>query len=145
MTHRDARQVVFGCFDGLASALGVIVATASTGNAHSVVIAATALAVGAAVSMGAGQWLSDDAKSTRKALVMALATLGGSILPAVPFFALAGPLAWLCCGAVTVGLGAVIAEVRPGKVVPSYALTFSVLIVASGLAVATSLAAGAVA
>jgi hypothetical protein len=141
----DSVQVTFGMFDGTCSALGVIVATAATGNAKAVVVAAVALAVGAAVSMGAGEWLSDTQADRRKAVVMALATLAGSILPAVPFFALRGTLAWLCCGAVTLGLGAVIAEVRPGGALRSYMLTFTVLILASGLAVATSLAAGSVA
>jgi VIT1/CCC1 family predicted Fe2+/Mn2+ transporter len=141
----DGSTVVFGLFDGTTSALGVIVATAATGNAKAVIVASVALAVGAAVSMAAGQWLSDTKRSLRRALVMGLATLLGSILPAVPFFAVSGFLAWVCCGVVTVALASLIAEVRPGAPLPSYAITFTVLTVAAGLAIAASLAAGAVA
>src|ERR1700727_655755 len=127
MTRDDSVEVVFGGFDGLCSALGVIVAVASQGNLRAVAVGSVALAVGSAASMGAGQWLSDRQGNLRKACLMAGATLAGSILPAIPFFALTGPLAWLCCGAVTLGLGAVIAEVRPGGALRSYTLTFTVL------------------
>ncbi len=144
MRPDDRKQGIFGVFDGLASALGVIVATAATGNAHTVVVAAVALAVGAAVSMAAGEWLSDASGSGHRAAVMGSATLAGSILPAVPFFAMTGAPAFLACGVVTILLAALIAQARPGGALRSYSVTFAVLGVAASLAVATSLAAGAV-
>jgi len=35
--------------------------------------------------MGAGQYLSDNQRNVRKAIVMAVTTLIGSVLPALPF------------------------------------------------------------
>jgi VIT1/CCC1 family predicted Fe2+/Mn2+ transporter len=145
LTRDEISESIFGGFDGLTSALGVIVALAATGSLKTVVEASVALAVGAAASMGAGEWLSDKAASRRRAIVMGLATLCGSIAPAVPFYALTGALAWLCCAAVTLACGAWIAEVRPGGVLVSYAQTFGVLVVAASLAVGASLVAGALA
>jgi len=143
VTRDDARQAIFGSFDGLASAIGMVAAVAITGQIHTLVLAAVALAVGAAVSMAAGEWLSDPDASLHRAGVMGLATLIGSALPALPFIVLANTTAVLGCALVTVGCGALIAELRPGARGRSYGLTFGVLGVASVAAVGASLVAGA--
>ena len=39
----------------------------------------------ATIGVGAGEYLSDTSRSLRRALVMAAATLAGSIVPAIPF------------------------------------------------------------
>lgn len=143
MTRDDARQAVFGSFDGLSSAIGMIAALALRGETHTLLVAAVALAVAAAVSMAAGQWLSDPESSVRRATVMGVATLAGSALPAAPFAVVSGVPADVACLLVTVGCAAAIAELRPGARPQSYALTFGVLVVACGLAVGASLLAGA--
>ena len=142
MRADDLRQAVFGAFDGLASAIGMIAAVALTGHDSTLIVAAVALAVGSAVSMAAGEWLSDADASTRRALVMGAATLAGSILPAMPFALGNGAAAVGGCGALTVAAGCAIAEVRPGARWRSYRLTFGVLAVACGAAIAASALAG---
>lgn len=141
MTRDDTAQAVFGAFDGTCSAVGMI-ASLAISNAASLLTAAIALAVGAAVSMGFGEWLSDPQSRVHRALVMGGATLAGSIVPAAPYVALTGLRAAVACAAVTVGCGAVIAELRPGARTPSYAKTFGVMVVACGAAVAASRLAG---
>ena len=46
---------------------------------------ADGVAVAATIGVGAGEYLSDTSRSLRRALVMAAATLAGSIVPAIPF------------------------------------------------------------
>jgi len=49
-------------------------------------LGAIGIAVAATIGMGAGQYPSDRDRNLRKALVMAVATLVGSVLPAIPLF-----------------------------------------------------------
>ena len=143
MTPDDREQLIFGLFDGVTSALGMVLALAATGNVRGLVVAAVALAVGAAVSMGAGEWLSDTSSSLHRAAVMASATLAGSVAPALPFLIFAGVPAFVVCAALTVLTVVVIAEARPGAPLPSYTKTAGVLLVATTLGVGASLLAGA--
>lgn len=142
MSTDDAKQAIFGSFDGLASAIGMIASVALTGAYRTLLVAAVALAVGAAVSMAAGEWLSDPDASKHRALVMGGATLAGSILPALPFAFGHDTLAVGACVGLTVLAGAGIAEARPGGRVESYLKTFGVLAAACGAAVAAGLIAG---
>lgn len=135
-------QAIFGSFDGLTSALGLIIASAITAGQGAVLVAAIALAVGSGVGMGAGEWLSDESASLPKAFAMALATIIGVLLPALPWIFVHGDLAFVLCGLITIGMGAAIAELRPGSRLWSYEVTFGVLIIASGLAIGASLFAG---
>src|SRR3974390_2371167 len=83
----DAREAIFGSFDGMTSTLGVVAGLLATkANASHVVAGAIGIAVASTIGMGAGQYLSDGQRNLRKALVMALATLICSILAAVSFF-----------------------------------------------------------
>lgn len=143
MTAADREQAIFGGGDGLSSAIGLIAALAISGAA-TLLTAAIALAVGAAVSMGLNEWLADPQSRVHRAAVMGAATLAGSIAPAVPYVALGGLGAAVACAAVTVGCGSVIAELRPGARAPSYCKTFGVLVVACGAAVLASRLAGGV-
>lgn len=79
-----ARPAVFGAFDGTASYLGVIVYLATS---HPSLIFPTALvgAIGSAISMGGGEWLSDSENGLGASGVMAAATFAGALLPALPF------------------------------------------------------------
>lgn len=142
MSRDDVKQAVFGGFDGLASAIGMIAAVALTGAYSTLLVAAVALAAGAAVSMAAGEWLSDADGSVHRALVMGGATLIGSVSPAIPFAFGHGIFAAAGCALVTVALGGAIAEIRPGGRGRSWALTFGVLAAACGAAVAASFLAG---
>ena len=141
MTADDRAQVVFGSFDGLVSALGMVLALALT-HSPALVTAAVALAVASAASMGAGEWLADTGGSLRRASVMAAATLAGSITPALPFIVGGGPAAFVACGLLTGAWVVVIAEVRPGAPLPSYAKTAGVLVAATALGLGASILAG---
>lgn len=83
----DLKQAVFGGFDGCTSALGVVtgLVVAGTHSGSHILAAALGLAIAATVGMGAGEYLSDVTRNLRRAAVMAVATLTGSLLPALPF------------------------------------------------------------
>jgi hypothetical protein len=149
MTRADAQEAIFGTFDGATSAVGVVGASVIAGvPASSLIVAAVGLAVASMVGMGAGQWLSDTtpAGRIRRAVVMAAATLVGSLLPVVPFIVGGGRTANSAAAAIiTLGVGGVIAELRPGPRVRTYAVTFLILLLASALAVGAGAIAGAAA
>ena len=70
----------------MTSTLGVVAGLLATNaTAPKILAAAIGIAVAATVGMGAGQYLSDGERNMRKAGVMAVATLIGSVLPAMPF------------------------------------------------------------
>lgn len=83
-----ARPAVFGGFDGLTAVLGVLL----TLSGHGSLAFWAALSLGAAecVGMTAGEWLSDSDHGFIAALVIGVATMAGSVLPAVPYLFLAG-------------------------------------------------------
>jgi hypothetical protein len=143
LNSEDKVEAIFGLYDGLCSALGVILAIAINGSGD-LIVAAVALAVGSAVSMACGEFLSDSGGSRRKAAAMGLATLLGSISPAIPFIFTSGTIAFILCGFLSTGLCILIAKFRPGNWTKSLAVTFGVTITATALAVATSILAGAV-
>lgn len=83
MHKEETTEAIFGGFDGLTSVLGVIVVMASHKGLMPAVVG---LAVASAVGMGAGQYLSDPSRRLHLALVMSVATLVGTLLPAIPLF-----------------------------------------------------------
>src|SRR5271166_4449225 len=84
--NTDIREAIFGSFDGMTSTLGVVAGLLAThAPAPKILAAAIGIAVAATVGMGAGQYLSDGNRNMHKAIVMAVATLIGSVLPAIPF------------------------------------------------------------
>lgn len=135
---------VFGSFDGACSTVGVLAGLIVVGSpSHAVLVACAGLAVASAASMCAGDYLAG--KSIRLSVVMGLATLVGSLVPAVPVIAFPGLLGVLLAVLLVALLGAAIAEVRSrtgtGRL-HGYLSTFTVLIAASVLAVAVSLLLG---
>jgi VIT1/CCC1 family predicted Fe2+/Mn2+ transporter len=134
MTVDDAREAIFGSFDGITSALGVITGliVAGTHSGARILAASLGLAVAATVGMGAGQYLSDEKRSVRLALVMGAATFAGSVLPALPFVAGYGTVQLAASGAVIIVGGLLIGRIR------GYRLTFAVLTVVCALTVALS-------
>jgi VIT1/CCC1 family predicted Fe2+/Mn2+ transporter len=131
----DAREAIFGSFDGMTSTLGVVAGLLATrSTAPHIVAGAIGIAVAATVGMGAGQYLSDDQRNVRKALVMAVATLIGSVLPALPFVFGTSFACVMASGAITLLAAAVIGHYR------GYVVTYSILMVVAVLTVGLSIA-----
>jgi VIT1/CCC1 family predicted Fe2+/Mn2+ transporter len=82
--------------------------------------------------MGAGEYLSDVTRNLRRAGVMAVATLTGSLTPALPFAFGYGSVQVVACGVIVCGSGVMIGHFR------GYRLTFTVLAIVCGLTVALS-------
>lgn len=140
----DKSAAILGSFDGATSLVGFLAgALAVHANAQAIMVEASALAVAAAVSMASGYWLSG--KPVGSSLIMGLATLLGSLVPAVPVIFLPGFPGVLFAAFLFVVLAAVIAEVRTGEDVSrlrSYVSTFCVVLVAGSLAAGVSLGLG---
>jgi len=134
VTADDLKEAIFGSFDGMTSALGVItgLVVAGTHTGPRILAAALGLAVAATVGMGAGQYLSDTKRSVRLACVMGAATFAGSVAPALPFIAGYGTAQLLCALAILLAGGCLIGHFR------GYRLTFVVLAVVTVLTVALS-------
>lgn len=132
MTREDLQQAIFGSFDGLTSALGVITGliVAGTPTGSRILAGALGLAVAATVGMGAGEYLSDENRNLRLALVMAAATLVGSILPALPFALGYGTAQLIASGTLTIAAALTIGHYR------GYRLTLSILTVVAVVTVA---------
>ncbi len=131
----DTTEAIFGSFDGMTSTLGVVAGLLATKtSATHVVAAAIGIAVAATVGMGAGQYLSDGQRNLRKALVMAFATLVGSVLPAIPFLFGTTKACILASIGITLLASAVIGHYR------GYLVTYSILVVVSALTIGLSLA-----
>ncbi len=144
--EQDHRQIeIFGLGDGLCSATGVVLGLEIAGQAKGLVIAAVALAVGAGTSMAASQYLSEPDTHFHHALIMGVATLVGSVAPAVPFFVFSGSSGYVVCGLLTAVLLGCIAHLRPGPFWPSLWRTAAVLGLATGFSVGASLLAAQVA
>jgi VIT1/CCC1 family predicted Fe2+/Mn2+ transporter len=129
------REAIFGSFDGMTSTLGVVAGLLATGAAAPKIVAgAIGIAVAATVGMGAGQYLSDDSRNLRLAIVMAVATLVGSVLPALPFAFGDSTACVLASIAITLAAGGVIGHYR------GYLVTYSILVVVSVVTVGLSVA-----
>jgi len=142
--EEGTRQAIFGSFDGLTSALGVIAAAYLTGNTHVLVATACGLAIASAVSMGGGEFLSETSQRSgelNRAGIMAAATFIGSFLPAIPFLFFARPFALMIACVLVLAAATVIAQFRvPTQgVVRAYLQTFGILMVAAGLSIGATL------
>jgi VIT1/CCC1 family predicted Fe2+/Mn2+ transporter len=131
----DLKEAIFGSFDGMTSTLGVVAGLLATkAGSHHIVAGAIGIAVAATIGMGAGQYLSDGQRNLRKAVVMALATLVGSILPAIPFFFGTSLACVLASIGITLLAAAVIGHYR------GYLVTYAILLIVSVLTVGLSVA-----
>jgi len=137
--NENRKAEIFGLFDGSTSAIGVVGAAIISHNYAGLATLLVGLAVAAAASMGAGEWLQDPLSSFRNAFVMGGATLCGSLIPLIPFLFNISHLAQVIF---TVGLmiltGIFVSWLRPGKWKASLIQTFTVLIIAASLAVLAS-------
>ena len=107
---------------------------ATRSSAPHIVAGAIGIAVAATIGMGAGQYLSDDQRNLRKAVIMATATLIGSVLPALPFVFGSSTACVVASLAITVLPAAVIGHYR------GYLVTYTILFVVSVLTVGLSIA-----
>lgn len=136
-THRsDISSAIFGLFDGTVSVLGVILGLA-VASPHVVVSAAVGLAVASSVGMGAGQYLGDRSRRIHLALVMAGATVVGTLAPLLPFAFARGSAAIL--GALAVGC---VAAALIGRARRRMLETFVVFVVAMGATIGASVLLG---
>jgi VIT1/CCC1 family predicted Fe2+/Mn2+ transporter len=134
LSANDAREAIFGSFDGMTSTLGVVAGLIATkSSAPHIVAGAIGIAVAATIGMGAGQYLSDGRRNMRKAIVMGLATLVGSVLPAVPFIFGTSLACVLASVAITLVAAGVIGHYR------GYVVTYAILIVVSLVTVGLSI------
>lgn len=127
---------VFGGFDGTSSLLGVIVYLLIT---HPALIFPAALsgAVSSALSMGAGEWLSDSENGFAASLVMGTATLTGALLPAVPFAFGSGPAEVTASAVLCAAIGYTVARLRTNRRLGlALAETFGLLTVILGVTAA---------
>ena len=131
----DLKEAIFGSFDGMTSTLGVVAGLLAThASAPKIVAAAIGIAVAATVGMGAGRYLSDGQRSLRNAVVMAVATLVGSVVPAVPFLFGDSRASIAASIGVTALAAGVIGHYR------GYLVTYAILIVVSVVTVGLSVA-----
>jgi hypothetical protein len=118
----DRKEAIFGSFDGMTSTLGVVAGLlAAHATPAKILAAAVGIAVAATTGMGAGQYLSDGKRNMRKAVVMAVATLIGSVLPALLFIFGASLACVLSSVAITIVAAGVIGYYR------GYAVTYLIL------------------
>lgn len=139
LQHRAlARPVIFGLADGAMSILGVVFY--ASGHAGLVFPVALSGGLTAAVSMAAGELLSDGGTPDKvAAFAMGAATLAGSVAPALPYAFWHGLVAPLLSVAVCVAVAAVVGRLRQNRK-HRYIETFAVLAVVVAVAVACGLA-----
>jgi VIT1/CCC1 family predicted Fe2+/Mn2+ transporter len=133
VTREDVSEAIFGSFDGVVSVIGVIVALLA-GPTAIMVDAAVGLAAASAVGMAAGEYLGDPARSLRKAGVMGLATIVGTLCPVVPFMMLPKRAAIATAVLLVIAISLIIARSRAGgSSARAYVETFGVLFLAAGI------------
>lgn len=134
------RPAILGGFDGMASLPGVIIYLLLTGHPALIFATAASGSVTSAISMGGGEWLSDSDNGFAASAVMALATFGGALLPAVPFAGGAGAVEVAACAVICAGVGTVVSVMRPnrGRVL-ALAETFGILAACLAAVVACAL------
>lgn len=137
-------RAIFGASDGLTSLIGVLAGLLAAHATPAAILAVTGGgAVAAAVGMASGDYLGGA--TPRLAAVMGVATLAGSLAPALPVALLPGPLGIVLAALLVVALAVAISEVRAhacGRV-HAYTVTGSILAAASGLAAAAAVGLGA--
>jgi VIT1/CCC1 family predicted Fe2+/Mn2+ transporter len=143
MTRDDISQAIFGSFDGVVSVIGVMVALLARPTPI-IVEASVGLAAASAVGMMAGEYLGDDTRNVRRAVVMGVATIVGTMCPVVPFMLLTKELAIVVAVILVLVISLAIARARAqatsGR---AYVETFGVLLLAAGVTALVSWLTGA--
>lgn len=131
MTRTWTAPAVFGAFDGLTSAIGVM--PALVGHPSVALPAAIGVGTAEAVGMAAGQWQSDSQHGVGAAAVIGVATGAGTILPALPFAFARGGVALAVSVVLMLTVVAVIARLRADARGTVRAATESYLILAAAV------------
>ena len=141
-TRDRIQAATFGTFDGATSSYGVTFAMfAQHQHPAAFVAPITGLAIASAAGMGGGEAACGEGSDlASRAAVMAVASIFGVIVVALPFFYLHGMAALLTSLALALGLGIAIAQRRSADLgrPKAYLLTFGVLAVAIGVTSAVS-------
>jgi hypothetical protein len=141
-TRDRIQAATFGTFDGATSSYGVTFAMfAQHQHPAAFVAPITGLAIASAAGMGSGEAASGEGPGlAARAAVMAVASIFGVIVVALPFFYLHGMAALLTSLALALALGIAIAQRRSADLgrLKAYLLTFGVLAVAIGVTSAVS-------
>ena len=140
-TRERTEAATFGTFDGATSSYGVTFAMfAQHQHPAAFVAPITGLAIASAAGMGGGEAASSEGSDRGgRAVVMAIASIFGVVVVALPFFYLHGLAALLT--SLALALGIAIAQRRGPELgrAKAYLLTFGVLAVAIGVTLAVSL------
>jgi hypothetical protein len=134
---------IFGAMDGASSILGVLAGLlVAHASLHVLLIAAAGGALSAGASMGTSSYASD--RRLGVAVVMGLATLFGTLLPAVPVLISSGLPGRLVAGLLILALGVWIAELRAAEDgrARAYRLSAGALVVTCGLSIGGALLLG---
>jgi VIT1/CCC1 family predicted Fe2+/Mn2+ transporter len=110
MNSKLISTAVFGSFDGMTSAMGVILALLAT--PHALLLGALGIGIAAVIGMGLGEWQSDSSSGWKPAVAMAVASGVGTLLPVIPFIFMAGAPAVIASALIIITATAVIAKVR---------------------------------
>jgi len=133
VTRDDISQAIFGSFDGVVSVIGVMVALLARPTPI-LVEAAVGLAAASAVGMAAGEYLGDATRNLRRAAVMGIATVVGTMCPVVPFMLLAKDTAIVVTVVLVAAMSLAIARARAQVTSRrAYVETFGVLLLAAGI------------
>jgi hypothetical protein len=142
-THERIEAATFGTFDGATSSYGVTFAMfAQHQHPAAFVAPITGLAIASAAGMGGGEAASSEGSDRGgRAVVMAIASIFGVVVVALPFFYLHGLAALLTSLALALALGIAIAQRRSPELgrAKAYLLTFGILAVAIGVTMAVSM------
>lgn len=136
----EGGSAVFGAFDGVTSVLGVLVSL--LGQKELVLVrACLGLALASSIGMGFGQYTGDKERRLISAVVIALATAVGTLLPVIGFIFFAKRMAVVIGTLAVIGLGILIGYQRskssPKRI--AYGQTFLLLILATGVNVFVAL------
>lgn len=136
--EEHSAQAIFGSFDGMTSALGIITGLLAAPT-HVLLAAVLGLSVASAVGMASGQYLGEEHPELHVAVIMGVATLVGTLLPAIPILAFGhGVCGIIGCVLVACAITAVIAWRRK-----RWVQTFVVLALVSTATILMSLVTGA--
>lgn len=104
------KPAVFGAFDGLVTILGALFALAT--HPHALVVSGIGLAAAGAVSMGGGQWLSDNENGWRASLAIGVTTGVGTLVPVAPYAVASGVAAGVASGVLCLAAAGVVSWLK---------------------------------